>query len=282
MTERQFITEFGEAQLALKLELEKEGELFFQDYFTLVLEHIERQVLLGSTNISIPATIRDKMREYASVVLTRTYRGENLSNYDSSMLLSILVSKTNARINQTGVEIDAFTNKQIEGAIRRALDALDTPYTTTQLLERTLPHLRDIWGRRAKNIAVSETQAYIEMSVFETNEYAETQSRWYLLLDDFDNAERLLRSSTVFSYLMLADELRETPQERRMVVLGTREKMWQSMEDAKVRPTHAAVNQTRIPKDDFFIVGGFPMRYPGDSLAPPQEVANCRCVCIYL
>lgn len=54
-------------------------------------------------------------------------------------------------------------------------------------------------------------------------------------------------------------------------------KVWRTMRDEKVRPTHRrAYGQKRSTKRPFN-VGGYPMMYPGDLTAPVEETANCRC-----
>lgn len=55
-------------------------------------------------------------------------------------------------------------------------------------------------------------------------------------------------------------------------------KLWVSERDAAVRPSHVAAD-TGIPIQlgTPFMVGGYPMQYPGDPLGPPEEVVNCRC-----
>lgn len=55
-------------------------------------------------------------------------------------------------------------------------------------------------------------------------------------------------------------------------------KTWVSMEDEKVRPTHAAAHGQTVPVGEKFDVGGHKMRKPGDLTAPPEEVINCRCI----
>lgn len=65
---------------------------------------------------------------------------------------------------------------------------------------------------------------------------------------------------------------------------GDWEKLWLSTEDQRVRPTHHAAdfhlgsNPQRVNLFAPFIVGGFPLMFPGDPSGPPQEVINCRCV----
>jgi hypothetical protein len=56
---------------------------------------------------------------------------------------------------------------------------------------------------------------------------------------------------------------------------------WGSTEDHRTRPTHAAADGQRVPHGRPFIVGGFPLRFPGDPDGPPQEIINCRCVVLY-
>ena len=54
-------------------------------------------------------------------------------------------------------------------------------------------------------------------------------------------------------------------------------KVWWSAEDTRVRPAHHAAHGQVQPAGEPFVVGGFPMRFPGDPLAPPDLVLNCRC-----
>ena len=55
-------------------------------------------------------------------------------------------------------------------------------------------------------------------------------------------------------------------------------KVWVSMEDAKVRPTHAAAHGQTVALDEKFTVGESKMTRPGDLTAPIDEWANCRCL----
>jgi hypothetical protein len=55
-------------------------------------------------------------------------------------------------------------------------------------------------------------------------------------------------------------------------------KVWFSMEDEKVRPSHAAANGQSVDVGAKFTVGGHKMDRPGDMTAPIEEWINCRCV----
>lgn len=55
------------------------------------------------------------------------------------------------------------------------------------------------------------------------------------------------------------------------------QKKWLTESDTRVRPSHEAVNNETIPLGMPFYVGGIPMMFPGDPLAPAEEVCGCRC-----
>jgi hypothetical protein len=59
---------------------------------------------------------------------------------------------------------------------------------------------------------------------------------------------------------------------------GWTKKTWHSQEDARVRPTHQALNGTVAAMDAAFTSpSGAKLRFPGDPRAPISEVAHCRC-----
>ncbi|KUN37682.1 hypothetical protein AQJ30_15470 [Streptomyces longwoodensis] len=55
-------------------------------------------------------------------------------------------------------------------------------------------------------------------------------------------------------------------------------KQWVTRHDARVRHAHNDVDGALRLVDEAFTVGGLPMRYPGDPLAPAALTVNCRCV----
>lgn len=65
---------------------------------------------------------------------------------------------------------------------------------------------------------------------------------------------------------------------------GMRRKEWLASRDGRVRDTHAAAGGQQVGIDEPFMVGGYPMMYPGDSGggAPPREFVNCRCAVLPL
>lgn len=57
-------------------------------------------------------------------------------------------------------------------------------------------------------------------------------------------------------------------------------KTWISMDDARVRPAHAAANGQTVEMGDSYEVAGVKMIRPGDMSAPIELWANCRCVSV--
>lgn len=282
MTEDKFINDYSNRMLGVKLSLEKEARVFFEEYFKRVLAFIEDEIRSGRRDISISESIADTLRKHATIAIQKIYTGGSLSNYDQALLLSLLAGRANGRILDVAKLIDSTTNKLIANALKRAIDAVQLPYTSDQLLMRVQQALTPVFKRRTFTLATSETQANVESSIYEMNNYIERQAMVAVFLSDDEHLEQLLRASTVFTYLGLAERLDGTTTDQRMIILGNRRELWQSMEDAKVRPTHAEINGTIINKGEYFIVGGFPMRFPGDPLAPAKETSNCRCVLVYL
>lgn len=54
-------------------------------------------------------------------------------------------------------------------------------------------------------------------------------------------------------------------------------KRWDTERDARVRASHRSTDGQMRQLWEPFDVGGFPMQFPGDPIAPADEVVNCRC-----
>lgn len=52
---------------------------------------------------------------------------------------------------------------------------------------------------------------------------------------------------------------------------------WRTMRDDRVRDIHTSMEGVSAPVGSPFIVGGFPLMYPGQPVGPPEVWANCRC-----
>ena len=60
------------------------------------------------------------------------------------------------------------------------------------------------------------------------------------------------------------------------------ERMWLSTVDSRTRPSHVLADGQRVGLTDPFIVGGFPLMFPGDPSGPAGEVIQCRCTTLLL
>ncbi|SCL70441.1 Phage Mu protein F like protein [Micromonospora citrea] len=58
------------------------------------------------------------------------------------------------------------------------------------------------------------------------------------------------------------------------------DKVWVATHDERTRDDHRHADGQRVALDGVFMVGGVPMRYPGDPAAPPGQTVNCRCTMI--
>jgi uncharacterized protein with gpF-like domain len=69
-----------------------------------------------------------------------------------------------------------------------------------------------------------------------------------------------------------------------MIANGMTQKTWQTMQDNRVRKSHAELDGVTIPIEDMFSVGNAEMLYPCDELNGfdyPEELVGCRCTCVY-
>lgn len=60
------------------------------------------------------------------------------------------------------------------------------------------------------------------------------------------------------------------------------QKAWLATLDRRTRVDHDHADMQRVPLFDPFIVGGFPLMFPGDPLGPAGQVINCRCTFLSL
>lgn len=60
------------------------------------------------------------------------------------------------------------------------------------------------------------------------------------------------------------------------------QKRWDTEGDKRVRGSHRAVDGEVRDLGYPFYVDGFPMLFPGDPMAPPESVINCRCDLVIL
>jgi hypothetical protein len=73
------------------------------------------------------------------------------------------------------------------------------------------------------------------------------------------------------------DQLVESPNNN--IAAADVTKTWQDTGDSRTRSSHGAADGQKVGKDEAFTVGGYQLRYPGDTSlgAPGGETINCRC-----
>jgi hypothetical protein len=60
------------------------------------------------------------------------------------------------------------------------------------------------------------------------------------------------------------------------------QKQWVSVEDARTREDHVDANDNIVPLEEAFKVGDDELYYPGDPTGAPEQIINCRCICVYI
>lgn len=91
---------------------------------------------------------------------------------------------------------------------------------------------------------------------------------------------RLWRSLVDFFVRSESTAMKNTEMMFKLVEKGIAEKRWVAHHDEKTRATHRAIDGTTQILNRPFLVGGYPMQYPGDPAGPISELANCRCVIV--
>jgi len=83
----------------------------------------------------------------------------------------------------------------------------------------------------------------------------------------------------------IADDSRKgIPSAALILALDNSTKQWQTQGDSKVRIAHQEADGQEVGINDFYMVMGQMLMYPGDSSmgASASNVCNCRCSSVYL
>jgi HK97 family phage portal protein len=107
--------------------------------------------------------------------------------------------------------------------------------------------------------------------------------------DDEDQRNSLLRAAIAAIFANLLAKRRRTIAEHESLTafnagtymasrqIGSPSKRWVSRRDEKVRDSHRFLHGIKVAIGQPFTVNGYPLRFPGDPLAPPSLTINCRC-----
>lgn len=120
----------------------------------------------------------------------------------------------------------------------------------------------------------SETKTYISefcLSIAETTA-DHIEEKYYVSEDRI----RLVSENAALDYLNYDDF--------KQALKSKKYKTWNTIIDGKERESHHKENKTKIPIENYFLVGKALMRYPHDmavAFTNPEEVINCRCWVTY-
>jgi len=158
-------------------------------------------------------------------------------------------------------DINRTTNKAITRAMDNAAKQIAAHAASTKFdASQTVIDMREFAEQVKKN--------FLDSVIYRGDMIAQTE---------IQNAAEEAKSAEVASFF----DTITTPIED-MIVDGqvlVAEKIWVTMGDDKVRPSHADADFQIVDVGESFEVGGYSMDYPGDSThgAPLDEIINCRC-----
>jgi len=112
------------------------------------------------------------------------------------------------------------------------------------------------------------TQKYLDVTI----EHLSKDDASFFVSDDRATIGGANESNSIIGY----EELEEAIED------GFTLKRWRTQKDNRVRATHREMEWKTIPIDDYFIVGGSALLYPGDPEGEGKEIAGCRCALEYL
>lgn len=178
--------------------------------------------------------------------------------------------------------VDLVIVKAIAPAMQRAYTALlgdEFPWDQRVFVTRYLAEVRNrlvrtpdevydlIAGQMAQGVNLGESVPKLAARVDETLSVTGTP-RWENRATVVARTEAIgaLNAGRFDAFQAMA-EIEDVPME----------KVWLATSDSRTRETHRLADQQRVPLDAPFLVGGFPLMFPGDPSGPAQEVIQCRC-----
>jgi hypothetical protein len=178
--------------------------------------------------------------------------------------------------------VDLVIERAIEPAMRRAYASImgdDFPWDQRGFLARHLAEVRNrlvrvpdevydlIAGQISAGVNLGEGIPQLANRVDELLAVT-TSERWQ------NRATTIARTEAVGALNSAREEaFQQVAQDEG----GEFERVWLSTSDSRTRETHVIADGQRVPMGQPFIVGGFPLMFPGDPSGPPQEVIQCRC-----
>jgi len=156
-----------------------------------------------------------------------------------------------------------------------------TPYTPTQFIQQHLAQVRNLL-RRIPDEVFAEIRDEIAKGTANGDSTQTIAERINTILDT--NGQNWKNRANVIAVTEVNGAHNAgwfASAQRAQRDLGTpMTKRWVASHDSHVRPTHKEADGQVRPLLEPFLVGTWPMQYPGDKAGPPEEVINCRCTAV--
>lgn len=184
---------------------------------------------------------------------------------------------------------DLNYNKTIEDLKKLNLDVLDSD---------SLSKFTTIDKDAIKNILTDEVKPFTKLALdnLKNAEFIRSQLETQLIQgimqgDSITNIARRIKAVTEKN---LKDAIRIARTETTRVEASARSsvgdrgkklgfemlKQWVATGDERTRHAHVEADGQIVAQDDYFMVGGEKLMYPGDVAGSPENVINCRCTII--
>lgn len=194
-----------------------------------------------------------------------------------------------ARQLMRGTVRDVFTESanyaayQLEGRLGAAVDFHLYDAKTVDLLMRTNPQMLPEWKiNEKKDYTWNEerVRSTLTRAIIQGKPIPDIADELGQQLATSNGDKMVLFARTAMTGAQNAGRIERLHDTQQM---GIRvKKKWLAAHDARVRDTHAYLDGQERDVDEDFEVGGMHIAYPGDPLAPPELVYNCRCTMIYV
>jgi uncharacterized protein with gpF-like domain len=119
-----------------------------------------------------------------------------------------------------------------------------------------------------ENYVQEFTQKYLDVTI----EHLSKSDASFFVSDDRATMGGANESNAIIGYGELEEAIED----------GSTMKRWKTQRDSRVRDTHREMEGKTIPIDDYFVVGGSALLYPGDPEGEEKETAGCRCALEYI
>jgi len=153
------------------------------------------------------------------------------------------------------------------------------PFYSVEFRDRVIDYYNQYGGQNITSISETMAKAVVEeikAGTYELETVEQMAERIIKVVDDPNfykwQALRIARTETTFAMNAASEMVGE--------VSGlVMTKRWIARRDGRERRSHGEANGQVVLQNELFTVGGYKLKFPGDSSngAPAKEVVNCRC-----